>query len=44
LYFLFGIYSAFTVGKEGDLGLLPFHCMLFIGFSYIVVQSIRGRH
>ena len=44
LYFLFGIYSAFTVGKEGDLGLLAFHCMLFIGFSYIVVQSIRGRH
>jgi cellulose synthase/poly-beta-1,6-N-acetylglucosamine synthase-like glycosyltransferase len=44
LYFLFGIYSAFTVGKEGDLGLLPFHCMFFIGFSYIVVQSIRGRH
>ena len=43
LYFLFGIYSAFTVGKEGDIGLLPFHCMLFFGFSYIIVQSIRAR-
>ena len=43
LYFLFGIYSAFTVGQQGDLGLLPFHSMLFVGFSFIVVQSLRGR-
>lgn len=44
LYFLFGIYSAFTVGKQCDWGLLPFHCMLFVGFSFIVVQSFRGRN
>ena len=43
LYFLFGIYSAFTVGQEGDWGLLPFHCMLFVGFVFIVVQSFREQ-
>jgi cellulose synthase/poly-beta-1,6-N-acetylglucosamine synthase-like glycosyltransferase len=31
LYFLFGMYSAFIVGKEGDFGLFPFHLILFIG-------------
>ena len=42
-YFLFGMYSAFHVGKQGDWGLFPFHLMLFLGFSFIVVQTFRGR-
>ena len=44
LYFLFGIYSAFHLGVAGEWGLLPFHCLLFIGFSFIVFQSFRDRH
>ena len=39
LYFLFGMWSAFTVGEEGDFGLFPFHLLLFIGFGFVTIQS-----
>ena len=43
LYFAFGMYSAFTVGTEGDFGLFPFHLMLFLGFGFVLVTSIRSK-
>ena len=43
LYFLFGMYSAFIVGKEGDFGLFPFHLMLFIGFGFVFVNSFKNQ-
>jgi|TARA_R110000850_G_scaffold254614_1_gene380187 cellulose synthase/poly-beta-1,6-N-acetylglucosamine synthase-like glycosyltransferase len=43
LYFAFGMYSAFVVGKEGDFGLFPFHLMLFLGFGYVFFKSLRLR-
>lgn len=44
LYFAFGIYSAFTVGKNGgDFGLLPFHFMLMVGFGFVFFSSFRSR-
>lgn len=38
LYALFGLYSAFALK---DFGLLPFHCMLAIGFSYVAFYSYK---
>ena len=43
LYFLFGMYSAFVVGVEGDFGLFPFHFLLFLGFGFIFVSSFRTQ-
>jgi hypothetical protein len=43
LYFLFGIYSGFVVGESGDLGLFPFHLMLFIGFGFVFINSYRTQ-
>ncbi len=43
LYFIFGMYSAFVVGKEGDFGLFPFHLLLSIGFGYVFLTSIRSK-
>ena len=44
LYFVFGMYSAFVVGKEGgDFGLFPFHLMLFLGFGYVFFKSIFSK-
>lgn len=43
LYFLFGMYSAFNVGEEGDFGLFPFHFLLFLGFSFIFISSFRTQ-
>ena len=43
LYFLFGMYSAFVVGKEGDFGLFPFHLMLFIGYGFVFINSFRTQ-
>ena len=44
LYFMFGIYSAFTVGNQGgDYGLVPFHLMLVIGFGYVFFKSIFSK-
>ncbi|UAB82248.1 glycosyltransferase [Marixanthomonas sp. SCSIO 43207] len=44
LYFAFGMYSAFVVGKEdGDFGLFPFHLMLFIGFGFVFFKSLLSR-
>lgn len=43
LYFLFGMYSAFIVGKDGDFGLFPFHLLLFFGFSFIFISSFRTQ-
>lgn len=37
-YFLMGIVSAFYLG---DFGMLPFHLLLFLGFSNVFVKSIR---
>ena len=37
-YFLFGIISAFVL-KE--YGLLPFHIMLFWGFTFVFINSLR---
>ncbi len=39
LYFLFGMYSGF---KLNDYALFPFHIMLFFGFGYVFVQSIKS--
>ena len=43
LYFLFGMYSAFIVGKEGDFGLFPFHLIFFIGFVFVFVNSFKTQ-
>ncbi|TVZ56818.1 cellulose synthase/poly-beta-1,6-N-acetylglucosamine synthase-like glycosyltransferase [Lutibacter sp. Hel_I_33_5] len=44
LYFAFGMYSAFIVGKQGgDFGLFPFHLMLFAGFGYVFFKSIFSK-
>ena len=45
LYFGFGMYSAFILGKdgEGDFGLFPFHLMLFIGFGYVFLKSVFSK-
>jgi hypothetical protein len=44
IYFLFGMYSAFIVDKDGDFGLFPFHLMLFCGFGYVSLRSlIEGK-
>ncbi|WP_418512325.1 cellulose synthase family protein [Corallibacter sp.] len=43
LYFGFGLYSAFTITKEGDFGFFGFHLMLFLGFGYVFLKSIRVR-
>ncbi len=44
LYFAFGMYSAFVVGKTGgDFGLFPFHLMLFIGFGFVFFASLRFK-
>ncbi len=43
-YALFGIYTGFQLK---DFGLLPFHCMLALGFAYVsfysIKHSIQGR-
>ena len=39
LYFLFGLYSAFNVGKNGDFGFFPFHLLLFLGFGFVTIKS-----
>lgn len=38
IYFLFGILMAFQLE---DFGLLPFHLMLFLGFSFVGFTSIK---
>ena len=38
LLFAFGIYSAFQIGTYS---LLPFHLMMFFGFSYVVLASLN---
>lgn len=44
LYFAFGMYSAFVVGKEdGDFGLFPFHLMLFAGFGFVFFKSLLSK-
>lgn len=44
VYFGFGMYSAFIVGDQGgDFGLFPFHFMLFAGFGFVFIQSLRPR-
>jgi hypothetical protein len=53
LYFGFGLLSAFLVAYVGnnktnpsdhfDFGLFPFHLMLFFGFGYVFVKSIRSN-
>lgn len=43
LYFIFGIYSAFIVGNNGDFGLFPFHLLLTIGFGFVFVNSFRSQ-
>jgi cellulose synthase/poly-beta-1,6-N-acetylglucosamine synthase-like glycosyltransferase len=39
LYFIFGMYCGFVVK---DFALFPLHLMLVIGYSYVVVQSIKS--
>jgi hypothetical protein len=39
IYFLFGLFSAFNVGENGDFGLFPFHLLLFLGFGFITIKS-----
>ena len=43
LYFLFGMSSAFFVGKDGDFGLFPFHFLLFLGFGFVTISSLRSN-
>lgn len=43
LYFSFGMWSAFTVGEEGDFGLFPFHLLLFVGFGFVTIQSLTSE-
>ncbi len=44
IYFAFGMYSAFIVGDQGgDFGLFPFHLMLFVGFGYVFIKSVRSK-
>lgn len=38
-YFAFAIFSAF---KLNDYGLLPFHLMLFVGYSYTLIKSFSA--
>jgi len=40
LYFIFGLYSGF---KLNDFALFPIHLMLFFGFSYVFVQSLKVK-
>lgn len=40
LYFLFGLFSAFNVTKNGDFILFPFHLVLFLGFGFVFIKSI----
>lgn len=40
LYFIFALYSGF---KLNDYALFPFHLMLFSGFSFVFVQSIKTK-
>lgn len=37
-YFLFGLFSGYHLN---DFALFPFHLMLFFGFSYVFVQSLK---
>ncbi len=39
-YFLFAMYSGY---KLNDYALFPFHLMLFCGFSYVFVNSLRSQ-
>ncbi len=39
VYFAFGLYKGFQLG---DFGLFPFHLMLFIGYFYVVLNSVRN--
>jgi len=41
LYFLFGMYSAFNVGDNGEFGLFPFHFLLFLGFAFVTIKSFN---
>lgn len=43
LYFFFGMTSAFFVGKEGDFGLFPFHFLLFLGFGFVAISSLKSN-
>ena len=43
LYFLFGMYSAFIVGENGDFGLFPFHLLLFLGFGFVFISSFKTQ-
>jgi hypothetical protein len=38
IFFGFGLFSAFWLE---DFGLFPFHLMLFIGYSYVFIQSMK---
>tara|TARA_B100001057_G_scaffold501164_1_gene621313 strand:- start:641 stop:2167 length:1527 start_codon:yes stop_codon:yes gene_type:complete len=42
-YFLFGLYLAFVVSKEGDFSFFLFHLFLFLGYSYISFQSLYEK-
>ena len=41
LYFLFGLYLAFTIGDYGDFSFFPFHLFLFLGYGYISIKSFN---
>ncbi len=40
LYFIFGLYIGF---KLNDFALFPLHLMLFFGYSYVFVQSLKVK-
>ena len=43
LYFLLGLSSAFWVGPTLEMGMLPFHLLLFFGFSSITYFGFKSQ-
>jgi len=42
VYFLFGIISSFTINPQGDYSLLAFHLILFVGYSFVFIKSVKN--
>jgi cellulose synthase/poly-beta-1,6-N-acetylglucosamine synthase-like glycosyltransferase len=40
LYFFYGLYSGYIFN---DFGLFPFHLMLFLGFGFVFVKSLKTK-
>lgn len=40
IYFGFGLYSGYLLD---DYGLIPYHCMLFFGFTFVFFKSVTSK-